>query len=156
MVLWLNGGPGCSSFDGLIYEHGPFLFGFEDPNQEQSRLVLKDNPHRWCKAATMIYLDSPSGWQQGQQRARTGRAASTPVHNAAFSRRVLMPQRLATMAGQAMLLLLSTCASCCSHIVIQPCSGCTAAMAAFFGLPGLGAEQLDNVACLYFTRYLKL
>eukprot|EP00878_Enallax_costatus_P001458 GHUV01001609.1.p1 GENE.GHUV01001609.1~~GHUV01001609.1.p1 ORF type:complete len:561 (+),score=169.12 GHUV01001609.1:237-1919(+) len=56
VVLWLNGGPGCSSFDGFIYEHGPFLFGWGS----SSKVQLRDNPYAWNKVATMIFLDSPS------------------------------------------------------------------------------------------------
>jgi serine carboxypeptidase-like clade 1 len=61
VVLWLNGGPGCSSWDGLIYEHGPFTWGLDDPRSARAQATLRDNPYSWSRAATMIYLDSPSG-----------------------------------------------------------------------------------------------
>ena len=43
VVLWLNGGPGCSSFDGFVYEHGPFIF-----SSKSSALAL--NPYRSRRA----------------------------------------------------------------------------------------------------------
>ncbi|XP_047957115.1 serine carboxypeptidase 1-like [Salvia hispanica] len=58
VVLWLNGGPGCSSFDGFIYEHGPFNFA-KGPHGGFPTLHL--NPYSWSKVSSMIYLDSPAG-----------------------------------------------------------------------------------------------
>ncbi|EFH59863.1 hypothetical protein ARALYDRAFT_480041 [Arabidopsis lyrata subsp. lyrata] len=57
VVLWLNGGPGCSSMDGFVYEHGPFNF---EPKKRNSHL-LHLNPYSWSKVSNIIYLDSPVG-----------------------------------------------------------------------------------------------
>ena len=56
VVLWLNGGPGCSSLDGLVYEHGPFRI-------DDSTLppTLYRFEYTWSKLANMIYLESPVG-----------------------------------------------------------------------------------------------
>ncbi|CAI8608252.1 unnamed protein product [Vicia faba] len=59
VVLWLNGGPGCSSFDGFIYEHGPF--NFEAAKTKGSLPTLHLNPYSWTKVSSIIYLDSPAG-----------------------------------------------------------------------------------------------
>ncbi|XP_030497220.2 serine carboxypeptidase-like 20 [Cannabis sativa] len=59
VVLWLNGGPGCSSFDGFVYEHGPF--NFELPKSDGSFPQLHLNPYSWSKVSNIIYLDSPAG-----------------------------------------------------------------------------------------------
>lgn len=60
VVLWLNGGPGCSSFDGFVYEQGPFNFVLDATNAGQ-RVKLVLNPYAWNKVANMIFLDSPAG-----------------------------------------------------------------------------------------------
>ncbi|KAL7247047.1 hypothetical protein ACSBR2_002040 [Camellia fascicularis] len=59
VVLWLNGGPGCSSFDGFVYEHGPF--NFETGETKGSLPKLHLNPYSWSKVSNIIYLDSPAG-----------------------------------------------------------------------------------------------
>ncbi|KAJ3675688.1 hypothetical protein LUZ60_004730 [Juncus effusus] len=59
VVLWLNGGPGCSSFDGFVYENGPF--NFEAGEKSGSLPILHLNPYSWSKVSSVIYLDSPAG-----------------------------------------------------------------------------------------------
>jgi carboxypeptidase C (cathepsin A) len=54
VVLWLNGGPGCSSLLGLMAENGPFY------PDENNNLAL--NPYSWNLFANMLYLESPAGY----------------------------------------------------------------------------------------------
>ncbi|XAR48236.1 Carboxypeptidase D [Bertholletia excelsa] len=53
LVLWLNGGPGCSSLGvGAFSENGPF---------RPSGKVLVRNEYSWNKEANMLYLETPIG-----------------------------------------------------------------------------------------------
>ncbi|KAK7487199.1 hypothetical protein BaRGS_00021551 [Batillaria attramentaria] len=54
VVLWMNGGPGCSSDLGLLTEHGPFRVEDDGAN-----LML--NPFSWNTVANMLYLEAPAG-----------------------------------------------------------------------------------------------
>ncbi|KAM9296705.1 lysosomal protective protein-like [Gastrophryne carolinensis] len=54
VVLWLNGGPGCSSLSGFLSGHGPFLV-------QEDGSTLKYNQYAWNKVANMLYLESPAG-----------------------------------------------------------------------------------------------
>ncbi|KAK2383046.1 serine carboxypeptidase [Trifolium repens] len=57
LVLWLNGGPGCSSVGyGATQEIGPFLV--DNNNDGQG---LKFNNFSWNKEASMLFLESPVG-----------------------------------------------------------------------------------------------
>ncbi|XAR52945.1 hypothetical protein NMG60_11021287 [Bertholletia excelsa] len=59
IFLWLTGGPGCSSFSGLIYEVGPLEFVIE--NYKGGLPQLRYYPYAWTKTASMIFLDAPVG-----------------------------------------------------------------------------------------------
>ena len=51
LVLWLNGGPGCSSLEGWIKENGPMRIDKDGKFQM--------NEYSWHKAANMLYIESP-------------------------------------------------------------------------------------------------
>lgn len=51
VVLWLNGGPGCSSLTGLFLELGP--------SSIDETIKLHSNPYSWNSNASVIFLDQP-------------------------------------------------------------------------------------------------
>nr|GMD89121.1 putative serine carboxypeptidase-like 23 [Ipomoea batatas] len=55
LVLWLNGGPGCSSIGGGAFaELGPF-------RPAKDGKTLNSNPYAWNNVANIIFLESPIG-----------------------------------------------------------------------------------------------
>jgi len=54
VLIWINGGSGCSSLIGYAMEHGPYVVNEGSPN-------FTENPYSWNKNATVIYLESPAG-----------------------------------------------------------------------------------------------
>lgn len=54
LLLWLNGGPGCSSMLGAWTENGPFSF-----KENSTELYL--NPYSWNRNASVLYIESPGG-----------------------------------------------------------------------------------------------
>ncbi|KAL3718185.1 hypothetical protein ACJRO7_003338 [Eucalyptus globulus] len=53
VVIWLTGGPGCSSSLALFHENGPFHIA--------NNLSLVWNDYGWDKASNLIYVDQPTG-----------------------------------------------------------------------------------------------
>ncbi|GAB4854991.1 Serine carboxypeptidase-like 49 [Ancistrocladus abbreviatus] len=64
VVIWLTGGPGCSSELALFYENGPFKVA--------NNLSLVWNEYGWDQASNLIYVDQPTG---------TGFSYSTDRHD---------------------------------------------------------------------------
>lgn len=74
VVLWLNGGPGCSSSIGLFFELGPALIN--------STLQVVENPYSWNNNASVIFLDQPVGVGYSyttQEQIKSTAAASKDV-----------------------------------------------------------------------------
>ncbi len=56
LVVWLSGGPGCSSISAMFDENGPFQL-----RGEGGDIRLQGNPFSWNARANIIYLDQPVG-----------------------------------------------------------------------------------------------
>ncbi|KAF9594244.1 hypothetical protein IFM89_028901 [Coptis chinensis] len=53
LVIWLTGGPGCSSELAVFYENGPFTI--------VKNMSLLWNNYGWDKASNLLYVDQPTG-----------------------------------------------------------------------------------------------
>ena len=54
VLIWFNGGPGCSSLLGFLQEHGPWII-------DDFETQIKQNPFPWNKRANVLYIESPAG-----------------------------------------------------------------------------------------------
>ncbi|KAK5968124.1 Carboxypeptidase [Trichostrongylus colubriformis] len=54
LIVWFNGGPGCSSYVGLFEELGPFYVNYDGES-------LYENVYAWNTKANVLYLESPIG-----------------------------------------------------------------------------------------------
>lgn len=59
VMLWLNGGPGCSSKIGFIQELSPYCINAFQPYSAQDNLT--PNPYSWSNLTNLLFLDSPAG-----------------------------------------------------------------------------------------------
>ncbi|PSC76189.1 serine carboxypeptidase-like [Micractinium conductrix] len=68
LLIWLQGGPGCSSLFGVFFEHGPWGLN--------ATLGLVPNPHTWAAAANLLYIDQPIGTGLSYSRDASDKSAS--------------------------------------------------------------------------------
>ena len=54
VMVWFNGGPGCSSMLAFLQEHGPII-------QDETTNEFVRNANPWTARASIIYLESPAG-----------------------------------------------------------------------------------------------
>ena len=85
LVIWLNGGPGCSSFNcGVMMEHSPVTqplrpagFCCLQPTPD-----LQVNTFAWTRATTMLYVEHPwgTGFSYGKPEPATEAEASGDMY----------------------------------------------------------------------------
>ncbi len=59
VVLWLNGGPGCTSMIGFIQEITPYVLSENQTYDSGDSLAY--NPYNWATLANLLFIDAPAG-----------------------------------------------------------------------------------------------
>ena len=59
LIIWFNGGPGCSSMYGFFLEIGPYQIK-NDPDDHSKKLFRK-NEHSWNREASLLIIEQPAG-----------------------------------------------------------------------------------------------
>jgi len=59
LMLWSNGGPGCSAMEAATTENGPVVLDMIKQSHALSVGQLSDNPYSWVDQANIIYVDQP-------------------------------------------------------------------------------------------------
>ncbi|GAM82664.1 hypothetical protein ANO11243_006460 [Dothideomycetidae sp. 11243] len=54
ILIWLNGGPGCSSLEGLLQENGPFLWQY-------GTFAPVENQYKWTNLTNVVWVEQPAG-----------------------------------------------------------------------------------------------
>ncbi|OTA34359.1 hypothetical protein BTJ68_07115 [Hortaea werneckii EXF-2000] len=61
ILIWLNGGPGCSSLEGILQENGPFLWQY-------GTFKPVKNPYTWVNLTNVVWIEQPAGTGFSQKR----------------------------------------------------------------------------------------
>ncbi|KAJ7451590.1 serine carboxypeptidase [Mycena latifolia] len=75
LVLWLNGGPGCSSTTGLLFELGPCSIN----KSENGTVFTTRNEYSWNENANVIFLDQPANVGYSFSSNKTAPIMDTPA-----------------------------------------------------------------------------
>ncbi|XP_056159497.1 serine carboxypeptidase-like 18 [Syzygium oleosum] len=59
LLLYVNGGPGCSGLNGFLFQIGPLKFNITDYTGGLPTLIYE--PDAWTKTANIIFIDAPVG-----------------------------------------------------------------------------------------------
>eukprot|EP00536_Pseudo-nitzschia_multiseries_P015224 jgi/Psemu1/262777/estExt_Genewise1Plus.C_8410023 len=86
LTIWLNGGPGCSSYDaGLFLECGPVTYPHHPAGHGRTRAdePLSPNDYSWTKATNLLFVEQPvgTGFSYGSAKVDTEADVSADFYN---------------------------------------------------------------------------